>query len=96
MADTQEISYNKAQKLELPIYVSNDSDSVWKGDITIAIYNNEEKISEASIASEVENYKVDIENKIVELPKVPGSYQLQVSLIYDGETVTSYRNLNVK
>ncbi len=96
MADTWEKEYKAGQQLELPIYVSNDSDNLWKGNITIAIYNNQESISESSITSEVEPYKVKVEKTTIELPKTAGTYELQVSLNYNGKKVTSYRNLNIK
>ena len=95
MVDTWEKSYQKNQKLEFPIYVTNDADTPWKGDINITIYENDTKISESKITAEVENYKVKIEKTSIQLPSKKGTYQLAVSLNYNDEVVTSYRTLNV-
>ena len=96
MVDTWEKEYHTAQKLELPVYLINDSDSIWKGDVTISIHKEDEKINELVFSSEIENYKVKMEKKTIDLPKVIGKYQLRVALNYNGQTITSYRNLNVK
>lgn len=95
MVDTWEKEYAVGQSLKLPIFVINDSQSPWKGDLIIEIFNGEEKTSSWTISTEVENNKVQVENTDIELPELAGNYQLKVSLIYNNETVTSYRNLNI-
>ncbi len=95
MADTWEKEYKLGQKLDLPIYVINDDATTWKGNLKIALFQNETQIKEWNIASEVLNNTVKVENTTIELPNEIGKFQLRVSLNFNGEEVTSYRNINI-
>lgn len=95
MVDAWEKEYKVGQKLVLPIYVINDDATTWKGKLKIALFNNEEKVNEWTISTEVKNNTVKIENTSIELPNSIGKYQLRVSLIFNNEEVASYRNLNI-
>jgi beta-galactosidase len=95
MVDTWEKEYKAGHKLELPIYVINDDAKTWKGNLNIVLFKENKKINEWTIASEVKNNTVKIENKTIDLPNNSGKYELRVSLNFNNEEVTSYRNLNI-
>lgn len=96
MVDVWEKEYKIGQKLELPIYVINDDLNVWKSNLRIALFSDEKQLMEWNIPSEVQNNTVKVENTTIELPKIAGKYQLRVSLVYKGEEVISYRDLNIQ
>jgi beta-galactosidase len=96
MVNVWEKEYKIGQKLDVPIYVINDDSKTWKGNLKIALFSNETEIKEWNMSSEVQKNTVKVENIIIELPNKIGKFQLRVSLNFNSEEVTSYRNLNVQ
>ena len=91
MADIWEKEYPRNQKIELPVYIINDSEKNWAGTIHVFINENENII---------EHFQKDINisefgNKIVFFdvitPKKPGKYQLSAMLLYENDTIESVR-----
>ena len=91
MADIWEKEYPRNKKIELPVYIINDSEKNWAGTIHVFINENENII---------EHFQKDINisefgNKIVFFdvitPKKPGKYQLSAMLLYENDTIESVR-----
>jgi beta-galactosidase len=96
MVDTWEKFYQPNSKITVPVFVINDLNKEWKGELTIELLENGKIISQQKISHTVAAYKVDTEKIDLKLPSKSGEYTLVARIVYNGEVVESVRDINVQ
>jgi beta-galactosidase len=96
MVDTWEKSYQPDSAITVPVYLINDLNKPWKGNIEIELAQHGKVISRQNIAVAVNAFKVLVKNCTVAIPATAGEYQLIARIIYNGEIVESVRDIPVK
>lgn len=96
MIDTWEKNYTPSISLDVPLYVINDLDKVWKGKVSLCIYKDDQLIDEFVKNIKASEYNVTTENFNIKIPETKGNYELRAILTLNGEKVISYRDFVVK
>lgn len=96
MVDTWEKSYRPDSTITVPVYLINDLNKPWEGNIEIELTVNGEVITKQTIAASAVAFEVSIHNCTIAVPATAGDYRLTAKIIYHGETVESVRDIPVK
>ncbi|GAB2816228.1 hypothetical protein GCM10027043_15770 [Ferruginibacter profundus] len=95
MVDTWEKSYQPDTVISVPVYVINDLNKDWKGNMEIELTENDKVISHQRIPVIAAAFKVEIKNCAVKIPAANGLYKLIARINYNGEKVESVRDILV-
>lgn len=96
MVEVWNKSYGVNQNLKAPVYVINDLESEWKGDVILAIYKDDQLIRSYKNVVEAKAFDITITNFEIKLPSEKGRYELRASIGFKDENVRSYRDLNIQ
>jgi beta-galactosidase len=96
MLDIWDKSYTPNQYIDAPVYIINDLEDIWSGQISLCLYENNKLINEVVKNVQASGYNVTIENFNIKIPDKKGNFILQASLVLNGKKVISYRDMNVK
>lgn len=80
----------------MPVYLINDLNKAWKGEITIELTEYNKLITTQTISHTAAAFKVDVENFKINIPAKSANYTLTARIVYNGEFVESVRDILVK
>jgi beta-galactosidase len=95
MVDTWEKSYRADSAVTVPVYLINDLNKPWKGNIEVVLMQHDKVITAQQIEGAAAAFKVEVKNCSIRMPVAAGAYQLVAKIIYNNETVQSVRDILV-
>nr|WP_294897970.1 glycoside hydrolase family 2 TIM barrel-domain containing protein [uncultured Pedobacter sp.] len=95
MVDAWEKSYQPNSVITVPVFVINDLNKEWKGELDVELLKDGKVISRQKRLHKVPAFKVDKERFDVSIPSKKGEYKLIARINYNGEAVESIRDISV-
>lgn len=96
MVDTWEKSYQPNTKINVPVYLINDLNKAWQGNVEIEISENNKVASSQNLLVNADAFQVKNTGFEINIPNKPGNYLLIARINYNGEIVESVRDILVK
>jgi len=73
MIDKRDKTYKRGE-LIVPVYVINDLQTNWKGQLTLSVYDKDTQINTYSTNLNIESNSKAIQSFRIDIPQKPGNY----------------------
>ena len=96
MIELWEKSYSPGFEKSVPVHVFNDTGEQWNGAIRFTMINGDKILSAQNIPVILGKYEKKVIGFKIKLPRVKGKYQMEAEIKYKGESVISFRDINIE
>ncbi|NJN24581.1 MAG: hypothetical protein HC819_00550 [Cyclobacteriaceae bacterium] len=96
MVELWDKSFSAGAVVSVPVHLINDLGMDWKGKLSLAIYQNDEKTGESVIEVSAAPYEKAIVKLEMQMPEKMGAYQIVAQIEHEGELVKSIREFRVE
>jgi len=94
MIDKWDKTY-KAGELVVPVYVINDLQNNWEGQLSISVKNGKTQIKSYSAKLNIEPNGKTIQRFKINIPDTPANYEMEAQVIFKNDTIKSNRKFSV-
>ncbi len=96
MIELWEKSYVPSSEISVPVHVFNDLEEEWKGSVKLSVFREGKSLPVQNAQIVLKKYEVKVIRFKMKMPLIKGNYQMEAEINYKGESVKSYRDLNIE
>ena len=88
--------YAPGLELSIPVHLFNDTGEPWKGSLKLSVFSGEKSLSAEDVPVILSKFEKKVIGFKIKIPQVKGEYQMEAEINYKGESVKSFRHLNIE